>query len=161
MPTLPNIVLKAISLVCFAGAVIMASIDIAAIASVYESYCIIGNHVTDEIGFHLLFLRMIFIPDCIYAFCILASLPFNACSFSAEPTTIVYNVLAGLLAQLSLSKMSIIEDCGNVAMATILTVPKSNGSLIGILHFVNAGVCLIFLPVVERSLFTMERATYG
>uniref|UniRef100_A0A1A9VBW2 Uncharacterized protein n=1 Tax=Glossina austeni TaxID=7395 RepID=A0A1A9VBW2_GLOAU len=151
MPTLPNIVLKAISLACFAGSVIMGSIDFVAIASVSESYCIVGNHVTDEIGFHLLLLRVIFIPDCIYAFCLLASLPFNACSFGAEPTTIVYNVLAGLLAQVSLSKLPTIEDCGNIAMPTILTVPKSNGSLIGILHFVNAGVCLIFLPVVEKK----------
>uniref|UniRef100_A0A1A9W325 Uncharacterized protein n=1 Tax=Glossina brevipalpis TaxID=37001 RepID=A0A1A9W325_9MUSC len=153
MPALPNIVLKAITFVCFAGSVVMESTTFAVIASVSESYCIIGHHVTDAIGLHLLLLRIIYIPDCIYMICLLASLPFNSCSFGAEPTTIVYNIIAGLFAQISLSKIPTMEDCGNDAMATILSVPSANGSLIGILHFVSAAVCIIFLPVVERSVF--------
>uniref|UniRef100_A0A1B0BX60 Uncharacterized protein n=1 Tax=Glossina palpalis gambiensis TaxID=67801 RepID=A0A1B0BX60_9MUSC len=216
-PELPLIVLKGVSFACFLGAFGMEFLDNISLTGVFDSHCIAGFEVTNEIGHHITILQCLMIPDMLYALCTLASIPNPLSDFGADPTasgynlvggflifvsiarvgaiencgneamstilgvpaslglfaallhlvpgiiciTIVYNVLAGLLAQLSLSKMSIIEDCGNVAMATILTVPKSNGSLIGILHFVNAGVCLIFLPVVERSLFTMERATYG
>uniref|UniRef100_A0A1A9VBW6 Uncharacterized protein n=1 Tax=Glossina austeni TaxID=7395 RepID=A0A1A9VBW6_GLOAU len=124
-----------------------------ALEGVYDAHCIAGYEVTNEVGHHLSLLWAVLIPDCVYVFVIACAMAFPDCNFGADPTTIGYNVIAGLVMESSLAKVSQIKSCGNAAMDVILTAPAAYGSIAGTLHFANAFVCFLFLARVERKFF--------
>uniref|UniRef100_A0A1B0FK67 Uncharacterized protein n=1 Tax=Glossina morsitans morsitans TaxID=37546 RepID=A0A1B0FK67_GLOMM len=152
-PVLPNPTMKAISLGLFAGCAYLELSDHWALQTVYDSHCIAGFEVTNELGHHLSLLWAILIPDCVYVFVIACAMLFPDCNFGADPTTIGYNVIAGFVMESSLAKVSQIQNCGNAAMDVILTAPAAYAAVAGTVHFANAFVCFLFLARVERKFF--------
>uniref|UniRef100_A0A1A9W327 Uncharacterized protein n=1 Tax=Glossina brevipalpis TaxID=37001 RepID=A0A1A9W327_9MUSC len=128
-PTLPNNVVKSISIGLFAACVVLELLDYFALRDVYGSACIEGHEVTSEVGHHLTLLWSILVPDIVYLFLIIVAMASRDCNFGAEPTTIGYNVAAGLVAHSSVAKVTTIKNCGNAAMAVILTAPVAYGAL--------------------------------
>ncbi|KAI9590090.1 hypothetical protein GQX74_008258 [Glossina fuscipes] len=151
-PEMPHIILKVISCGLFCGSIFFEVTDMQALKSVFNSSCIVGNEITEEVGHHWLLLFMVMIPDCVYAATILLAIPVRNCNFGSEPTTIVYNILAGLIAHSSLSKVTLIKDCGNQAMEVILLQPAATVSLVGTLHYANAFLSVVFLARVESHI---------
>uniref|UniRef100_A0A1A9VBW0 Uncharacterized protein n=1 Tax=Glossina austeni TaxID=7395 RepID=A0A1A9VBW0_GLOAU len=134
----------------------MEFLDNTSLAGVFDSHCIAGFEVTNEIGHHITILQCCMVPDVLYAICTLASIPNPHSDFGADPTAAGYNLVGGFLIFVSISRIAAIENCGNEAMATILGVPSSLGLFAALLHLVPGIVCLVFLPKVERT-FSLPR----
>ncbi|XP_061395327.1 uncharacterized protein LOC133330941 [Musca vetustissima] len=149
-PSLPYIVTKGISLVCFIGTASLKIWDINTLYSQFDSHCIAGWEITDKVGSHLMLIMLSLIPDMGFVGCIGVAMFMKTSNFGADPGAISYNFIVGILQLWSIIYIYVIEDCGNSAIPIIKSV--SLLSLIaGILHFINALICFIFMAPEERS----------
>ncbi|XP_023291223.2 uncharacterized protein LOC111674799 [Lucilia cuprina] len=150
LPDLSNQTTKIISLTFFTITTILKFVCIIIINAQKESPCIAGWHVNEELSNHLLLISTGLVPDIIMLISIGLGMMFKTSNIGADPGTIIYNFIIGILNICALFPFFGIEDCKSDSLGKIKSV-GIYATLAGILHIANGVVCLIFLAPEERS----------
>ncbi|KAM7350570.1 uncharacterized protein ACRADG_009132 isoform 1-T3 [Cochliomyia hominivorax] len=149
LPELSNQHTKIISLTVLAITTLIKLIAILILNGQMDSACIAGWHVNEELSNYILLLGCGLIPDIFMLLCIGAGIVFKTCNIGADPGTIMYNFIMGLLNISCLFTFFGVEDCKSDNLSKI----KSLGIyafLAGLMHIANGIVCLIFMAPEER-----------